>query len=237
MVPARTNVPDESLLDAVADHLVAHGLAELTFRSLAQALETSTFRIVYHFGSKAQLIDTALRHVSRREVEQVRSWLGSQAEGATAGAAPHGHASVGEVMRRYWRWCMHPGHQGVMQLFFEAASLAQRDPEGYPPVVRDILLDGLALERQIVRERGGDDASSEAIASLVSGALWGLQLDYLTTGDAERTTTALHQLADLLDAHLDAQHGTHLTGDPAAPSAHPSAVDPEPIFPSRKEPV
>jgi len=193
MAPDRSNAVDEALLDAVADHLVEHGLGGLTFRSLAQDLDTSTFKIVYHFGSKAQLIDVALRHVSRREVDQVRSWLS---------AGDDVPSSVGGVMRRYWSWCMRPKHQGVMRLFFEAASLAQRDPEGYPPVVRDILFDGLELERQIVRANGGRDDTCDAIATLVSGAMWGLQLDYLMTADVERTTLALDALATLVDGHL-----------------------------------
>ena len=213
----RGNTADEALLDAVADHLVEHGLGELTFRSLAQALDTSTFKFVYNFGTKAQLIDLALKHVSRREVEQVRSWLGSQ------GDVP---SSVGGIMWRYWSWCMQPGHDDVMRLFFEAASLSQRDPEGYPPVVRDILLDGLELERQIVQANGGDDETCEAVATLVSGATWGLQLDHLMTGDRERTTAALHWLADLLDDHL------------AASARRPAAEDPETTTPlPRKEPV
>lgn len=217
MAAAKSNALDEALLDAVADHLVEHGLAGLTFRSLAQALDTSTFTFVYHFGSKAQLIDIALRHVSRREVDQVRSWLSAHDDG---------QSSVGGVMRRYWSWCMRPTHQGVMQLFFEAASLAQRDPEGYPPVVRDILLEGLELERQIVQANGGHDTTCMTIATLVSGAMWGLQLDYLMTGEGERTTAALHRFADVLDAHLAA-------GDPLAAATTNGSTSRLP----RKEPV
>ncbi len=217
MAAEKSNAVDEELLDAVADHLIEHGLAGLTFRALAQALDTSTFKFVYHFGSKAQLIDIALRHVSRREVEQVRSWLSAHDDGPS---------SVGGVMRRYWSWCMRPAHQGVMRLFFEAASLAQRDPEGYPPVVRDILLEGLELERQIVQANGGDDETCVAVATLVSGAMWGLQLDHLMTGDGERTTAALNRFADLLDAQL-------ATRDPLAAAA---GLDSTSLLP-RKEPV
>ena len=217
MAAEKSNAVDDELLDAVADHLVEHGLAGLTFRSMAQALDTSTFKFVYNFGSKAQLIDIALRHVSRREVEQVRSWLGAHDDRP---------ASVGGVLRRYWSWCMRPAHQGVMRLFFEAASLAQRDPESYPPVVRDILLEGLELERQIVQASGGDEATCVAIATLVSGATWGLQLDYLMTGDGERTTEALHRFAGLLDEHLAAR-------DPLAAATR---VDSTSRLP-RKEPV
>ena len=184
---------DDTLHDAVADHLVEHGIADLTFRSLANVLDISTYKIVYHFGSRAQLIDTALRRVSQREIAEVQSWMAR-----TAGPPP----SVGEVLRRYWAWCLRPRRQAVMRLFIEAATLAMRDPEAYPPVVRDILQEGIDLERQIVAAAGGDATDSIAIATLVNGTVWGLQLDLIATGDAERTTAAVHRLAALVDDHL-----------------------------------
>jgi len=205
---------DDTLRDAVADYLVEHGIADLTFRSLADALDISTFKIVYHFGSKAQLIDTALRRVSWREVAEVQSWMAQP-----AGPPP----SVGEVLRRYWAWCLRPRRQAVMRLFIEAATLAMRDPESYPPVVRDILQEGIDLERQIVVAAGSDAGESVAIATLVNGAVWGLQLDLIATGDAVRTTAAVHQLAALVDDHLALSRAAAPTQTPASPPTEESA--------------
>ena len=221
---------EDALLDAVADYLVAHGIAECTFRSLAQALDTSTYTFVYHFGSKAQLIDAALRHVSSREVDEVRSWMAageSDAGGVGADRAQvGGTGGVGAIMRRYWSWCLRPPHMQVMRLFFEVGSLAQRQPELYPPVVRDILLEGLELEREIVRATGADPATVDAMATLVSGAIWGLQHDLLMTGEADRTTRALDALATMIDHHL-------AIGDPFAEAVSSDHTDPSP----RKEHV
>lgn len=214
---ARAGEREDALLDAVADYLVANGIAECTFRSLAQALDTSTYTFVYHFGTKAQLIDAALRHVSRREIEEVRSWMTAD-EGVTDARRGPELGGVGFVMRRYWSWCMRPSHLQVMRLFFEAGSLAQRQPELYPPVVRDILLDGLELEREIVRSTGADAATVDAVATLVSGAIWGLQHDLLMTGDAERTTRALVAAATMIDHHL-------AMGDPFADAPANDHVD------------
>ena len=205
---------DDTLLDAVADHLVDHGLADLTFRSLADALDISTFKIVYHFGSKAQLIDVALRRVSWREIAEVQSWMAQP-----AGPPP----SVGEVLRRYWAWCLRPRRQAVMRLFIEAATLAMRDPEAYPPVVRDILQEGIDLERQIVAAAGSDAADAVAIATLVNGAVWGLQLDLIATGDADRTNAAVHRLAALVDDHLALARAADPTPTPASPPTEENA--------------
>lgn len=189
---------DHALLAAIADYFVAHGITDFSYRTLAAALDVSTFKIVYHFGSKAQLIDTALRHVSRLQIIEVQSWMASTAQQPL---------SVGGILRRYWAWCLHPQRQAVMRLFLEAATLAMRDPEAYPPVIRDILQEGIDFECQLVAAHGSSAADSVTIATLVSGAVWGLQLDQLTTGDSERTTAAIDRLATFIDHQL-AQHST-----------------------------
>jgi AcrR family transcriptional regulator len=178
------------LLDAIADYLVTHGIGRFTYRSLAEALDVSTFKIVYHFGSKPQLIDAALRYISAREIAEVHSWMAQPSD-----APP----TTGEIMRRYWAWCLQARQQAMMRLFFEAAALQLRDPETYPPVIRDILRAGIALEERIIASNGIHGDHQQALATLVSGALWGLQLDLLSSGDGTRTTAALHQLADLID--------------------------------------
>jgi len=181
---------DLELLDAIADHLVTHGIGHFTYRSLAEALDVSTFKIVYHFGSKPQLIDAALRCISAREIAEVTSWMAQPSD-----TPP----TTGEILRRYWAWCLQPRQQAMMRLFFEAAALQLRDPETYPPVIRDILRAGIALEERIIASNGIHGDHQQTLATLVSGALWGLQLDLLSSGDRTRTTAALHQLADLID--------------------------------------
>lgn len=45
------------LLSAILDYLMDRTLAELTFRSLAEGLGISTYVLVYHFGSREQLVN------------------------------------------------------------------------------------------------------------------------------------------------------------------------------------
>jgi AcrR family transcriptional regulator len=60
-----------AVLAAVADYLLANGVADLSLRSIARAVSTSHRMLLYHFGSKAQLIRAALEEARRRDVRRV----------------------------------------------------------------------------------------------------------------------------------------------------------------------
>jgi hypothetical protein len=62
-------VPDRraELLDKVADYILSNGLADLSLRPLATAIDTSPRMLLYFFGSKERLIAEALAHIRTRE--------------------------------------------------------------------------------------------------------------------------------------------------------------------------
>ena len=54
------------LLAAILDYLMDKTLAELTFRSLAEGLGMSAYVLVYHFGSRDQLINDIVVSIESR---------------------------------------------------------------------------------------------------------------------------------------------------------------------------
>ena len=54
------------LLSAILDYLMDKTLAELTFRSLADGLGISAYVLVYHFGSREQLVNEIIRSIESR---------------------------------------------------------------------------------------------------------------------------------------------------------------------------
>jgi AcrR family transcriptional regulator len=59
--------PDRTaLLDALAAHVLEHGLNTASLRPLAAAAGTSDRMLIYHFGSKDGLIAAILRHLADR---------------------------------------------------------------------------------------------------------------------------------------------------------------------------
>ena len=54
----------ETLLPALAQHVLDHGMEHASLRPLAKAAGTSDRMLVYHFGSKEQLVDDVLAHIA-----------------------------------------------------------------------------------------------------------------------------------------------------------------------------
>src|ERR1700730_195414 len=99
--------PREKLLAAVMDHVVAHGLGELSLRELAAAIGTSHRMLIYHFGSKEGLFVEVIRAVEAAQ----RAFLTELA--TEPGITP------AEEIRRIWRHLSDPALWPQERLFFE----------------------------------------------------------------------------------------------------------------------
>jgi AcrR family transcriptional regulator len=161
------------LLEGATDYVIDHGIAEMSLRPLADALDTQAPVLLHHFGSKEQLVAlllnevrARLRHVARAAVEE-------------------GDDPVDAV----WRWATDPAHDALYRTFFEAYGLALRDPAAYQPFLDTVVTDWLAELGQ-----GGDPIAVTALIALVRGLL----LDLLATGDSERVNTTYQRVAPAL---------------------------------------
>jgi len=56
-----------ALLERIIDHLVDKPLSALSFRTLAAALDVSTFTLVYHFGTRSELIRDIVVAIAHRQ--------------------------------------------------------------------------------------------------------------------------------------------------------------------------
>ena len=63
----------DGLAEAATDYVLDHGLIGLSLRPLAAALGTSDRMLLYHFGSKDDLVATVLRVSNDRAVVAVRA--------------------------------------------------------------------------------------------------------------------------------------------------------------------
>src|SRR3954462_3766535 len=96
-----------SLLESATQHVLDHGMADLSLRPLAQALSTSPRMLLYHFGTKEQLVSEILAAARLRQAELTAGWLADQPELGPA-----------ELLRRFWRW-QTGEHRSFLRLFFE----------------------------------------------------------------------------------------------------------------------
>src|SRR5262245_36695616 len=78
------------LLDATIEYVAEESLGELSLRQLAAAIGTSHRMLIYHFGSKEELLVEVVREVERRE------------RASSAHFRPDAEHSEAEQMRRRW---------------------------------------------------------------------------------------------------------------------------------------
>jgi AcrR family transcriptional regulator len=89
------------LLEAVVGYVAEHGLGDLSLRPLAEALGVSTYTLVYHFGSKEQLVVEVLASVEARQKVLVERW--SRASPTSTSPRSSGATGRGRAHRRTCR--------------------------------------------------------------------------------------------------------------------------------------
>ena len=109
------------LLDEVADYILSNGLADLSLRPLATAIDTSPRMLLYFFGSKERLILEALGGIRARE----------QIDFKRAVSKPR-PADRLEFSLRDWRSSASPRNEKYSRLFFEVYGLALQNPREFP---------------------------------------------------------------------------------------------------------
>jgi AcrR family transcriptional regulator len=174
------------LLDEVADYILNNGLADLSLRPLATAIDTSPRMLLYFFGSKERLIAEALAHIRVRE----------QIDFKHAVSKPRAPDRL-ESLLRDWRSSASPRREKYSRLFFEVYGLALQNPEQFPGFLERAVGDWLPLFEQAFAAAGVSPAPAKTLATLALGAVRGLHLDLLATGDRKRTEAAFREMLRL----------------------------------------
>jgi AcrR family transcriptional regulator len=165
-------------------------MANLSLRPLARALSTSPRMLLYHFGSKEQLVTEILAAARLRQAELTARWLGEQPNLGPA-----------ELLKRFWHW-QTDQHRPFLRLFFEVYGLALQEPTRFPGFPKDAVHDWVPLIARRLEEAGVPGSQAPIAARVVIAGYRGLLLDVLATDDVERTTEALDLFLDAIGQHL-----------------------------------
>ena len=174
-----------ALLVAIIDHLLDKPLSGLSFRTLAEALSVSTYTLVYHFGTRAELLREVVQAVSERQSYVVRII------DEESGLVDQHLANL----RHSWRLSLDERSLQLQRLEFEAAMLESRE----------LRADRITLESFNRWNRSGvgalvkmgvsaDDAELEVRIVVVT--LYGLHYDLLVSRDVERTSAAFERVLE-----------------------------------------
>ena len=185
-----TRQPDplrkSEILDALVDYAFEHGLSDLSLRPLADALNTSPRMLLYHFGSKEQLLVETVEASRQRQYAMLERWLADET------------ASFDIVLRRFWVWVTSPDTRNYLRLFFEIFGLSVQERPGFEAFARTAVADPLAFFERGFLAATHDPREAARKTTLFVATFRGLLMDLLATGDTPRIDAAFEDLLESL---------------------------------------
>lgn len=175
MARPRTDTRERLLADTMR-YAGEHGVNDLSLRGLAAALGTSARMLIFHFGSKDELLVEIVRCVEARQ----REFL--QQVSAEAGKPPTA------ALRALWQHLLDPALLPYERLFFELYGQALQGRPHAVPLREGIVEDWLGPVSEIFRRMGLSDDRARQDARLAVAVTRGLLMDMLATGDKEAAT-------------------------------------------------
>ncbi|MDQ0745497.1 AcrR family transcriptional regulator [Clavibacter sp. B3I6] len=181
----------DDLLAHILDHLRTHPLQSVTFRGLADALGESTFVLVYHFGSKERLLEAAMDAIDQRQAEMV--------EGDPRAIRSD---QLREWATRAWSWRLTDVNRDFQRLEFEAALLRSRDGVVRPHAIASVTAwRRFGLEWMLAH--GVPEDVAVDTADLLQAGSYGLQFDFVISGDRDRAMRGFEALIDAFTPRIE----------------------------------
>jgi AcrR family transcriptional regulator len=174
----RTEEPDarERLLAAAMEHVVKHGVGDLSLRGLAAALGTSHRMLIYHFGSREGLLSAVVEEVERRQAERLRE-LSLSGNPDTVIMAMH-------------RQLASPNLDPLERLFVELYGRALQGDAPARHLIDPGVQNWLDALGDLYQRFGFSRREARSEATLALATARGLLLDRLATGDTRRVDAA-----------------------------------------------
>jgi len=175
------------LLSAAVDYFIAHGVADLSLRPMAATLGTSARLLIFHFGSKEQLILEVLGEIQRRLQASFQRLVETRSP-----------------IKSYWLWATRPENLPSLRLLYEVQIIAIQNPRVYGRYLEQHATDWLAIAEAAMSK----SLRSRTMATLCIAVFDGLFLELLSTGDRARTTRALDRFVAIARASAGSGRAT-----------------------------
>lgn len=176
------------LLETIVDYVLVHGLADLSLRPLAAAVDSSPRMLLYHFGSKSELVLAVLEATRRRHAELLESWYERSAE-----------HDARTLLLRAWQWLTAPRHDRLLRLLFETYGLALQDRKRHSVFLRSAVNDWIVPFSRTLERQGFARERADALGTLLVAVVRGLLLDVLATGDRARVDRAFRSFINAIE--------------------------------------
>lgn len=178
------------LLAAATDYVLTHGVATLTLRPLAEALNVTITTLIRQFGSKDQLIEEVCRGIHRTTVHTLAN--DPELEGLTPT----------QTLDVLWSRWLDPAQARQFVFLFELFGLALRDPEAYAWFTSSVIADWLKPIEDALVATGKTVDDARVLATVTLALLRGLHMDLAATHDHDRVDAAYRLAAAALAMDL-----------------------------------
>jgi AcrR family transcriptional regulator len=170
------------LLGEILEYLLDKSLASVSFRTIAQALGCSTYTLVYHFGSREQLLSEIVTAVSTRAtvIDDLMRKASNTLDRYFAG------------LEESWEWTLQPRNRQLQRLEFEASLIEALEPSTHT-FSRSLFDTWHRIGRDALTSLGIKPAAAEVEARLVVDTFYGIQYDFVLNGDAAPATRAFKE--------------------------------------------
>jgi AcrR family transcriptional regulator len=166
----------QALLEQLITDLVEHGVADLSLRPMAKRIGTSARMLVFHFGSKQQLIAEVFVEM---QVRLRASLARLRLDMPPRGGRP--------LLRVFWDWATSSENLGHLRLQYQLQVLAAHNPDVY----KRYLHPNATAWVEVVAAALPPGDRDPAFASLIVAVFDGLFIELMSTGDLARTTRAM----------------------------------------------
>ena len=170
------------LLGEILDYLLDKSLASVSFRTLAQALGCSTYTLVYHFGTRDQLLSEIVAAVSTRTVA-VEQQMAS---------APDTLDAYFRGFEESWSWTLQPRNRQLQRLEFEASLIEALEPEKHD-FSRALFATWQRIGLAALTSLGVEPDAAALEVRLLVDNFYGIQYDFVLNGEAEPATRAFRE--------------------------------------------
>lgn len=173
----------QRLLDLVADYCIEHGVADLTLRRVAEAVGSNNRMLLYYFGSKEDLIATALIAASSRFPLVLQSFEELEDD-----------RPLEERLGAAWRSLSADVNVPYIRLFFEVFGLAIHRPGPFDEFLGAVSHQWVDRVTAVLRREGMPKAAAARTGREIVGLWRGLQLD-LVSGHERGSLDRAHAAA------------------------------------------
>lgn len=151
------------LAERATDYVLEHGLIGLSLRPLAAELGTSDRMLIYHFGSKDELIAAVLATSSQRSMAFITDMRPSP--------------SVRQAVLDLWSTYSDRQAQRCQLMYVEAAALGLFGREPYASSIRESNAVWMAAMASHLERSGVAAADAPGLAALIDATFNGVLLD------------------------------------------------------------